>query len=103
MEEVLKIIQTFSWPAACVALVFIAYKSGLINAFVSLLTKKQPKQLERMEEFMETAENNHYHELKELKQSYKEIWVAINGMKKDISDMRADLGGRISFLEGKLK
>ena len=95
-ETILSLIQSISYPGAVALIGFFAYKSGLFGAISKKLANgkssgESDTRLAELEAFKIDAENNHFHDLTELKNEVRDLSNKVN-----------DLTGRIIRLETKI-
>ena len=101
MEElILSLIKTISWPGAIALTVFLAYKSGLFNAFSKKFSNgkssgESDTRLADLEKFKLDAETNHFHDLSELKDEVKELRTKIEEINGRLIRVETRLNGKL--------
>src|SRR3990167_8261181 len=99
MEDIiLLLIKTISWPGAIALIGFLAYKSGVFGAVSKKLANgrsspESDSRIKELEDFKLDAENNHFHDLNELKNEVKGLSEKLNEIDKRVVRIETRLNG----------
>lgn len=106
--SIIELLKQLSWPGAFGLAVWalrpvwsalgewIAKKaSGPVAAISTTLEQR----LNELEGFKLTAESNHFHDLDELKKDRRDVWAAINAIRRDFNKYQLASERRITRLE----
>lgn len=76
------------------------------SAFADLIRGRNGGEIEKrireLEGFKINAKQNHFHDLEELKEDRRDVWNAINAIRKDLNTYQLNMEGRISRLEARI-
>src|SRR3990167_1848901 len=98
-ETILSLISVISWPGAIALMAFLAYKSGIFGAISKKLAngKSSPEsdsRIKELEDFKLEAVNNHFHDLKELKNEAKGLSEKLNEIDKRLVRVETKINGK---------
>lgn len=106
MEDALiKALPYISWPAAVTVMALVGKPiwSAVGDWIRRKMTTVPPTALEarlnELELFKVSAENNHWHDLDDLKEDRTLIWNAIQQIRTDFSNYKVSIENRLTRLE----
>lgn len=100
MEDIVfSLIKTLSWPGAIGLTAFLAYKSGLFGSLSKKLSNgkssnESDSRLADLEKFKVEAENNHFHDLSELKEDVRKLTEKVNFIDKEVAVIKSKINGK---------
>ena len=98
--ELIKLIITAGSP---IGVTLILWKSGVLGALASRWKKNgDDRRITELQDFKEEAENNHFHELNELKKDNEKIWMSITSLRRDLSNFQSKVSEEVGYLKGKI-
>lgn len=113
MEDVfLKIIATITWPGAVSLCGYFAYKLYPLylnrskgNGSSSTTGAYKDRRIDELMDFKFEMESNHNTDLarllekdKQSDETHRQLWTALNGMRKDVQDQ----GEALAYIKGRL-
>ena len=96
-KDLINNFQYITWP---VSIALIAYFMRPIWSSLSTWFQRQPNnsRIDNLEGFREDLENNHFHDIQEVKDSVKQINRDLIEIREDVGDLK----GRIIRVETKI-
>ena len=93
IQQLINLIPRLTIPAAVVLCFYFLYKGGILDALTSWL-KRQPNnnRIDNLENFKETVETNHFHDLDELKERMNKVENRIDKLSEDIAYIKGKIG-----------
>lgn len=97
LKDLLEYANYITWPVAGILMIYFLRPMWL--ALASWIQKNPESQIKKdFYAFKEMAEENHYHDIENLKQGQKDIWKTITNLEVRVNKIAED----IAFIRGKL-